>query len=139
MPGCPKAWAGTACGCAVGEHRPIGTQQCAWEGGMGLLCFLGLSPSREASALAPWAPSHLSHLLGPPEWHLAAELPPAHQQGLVNNRKTRLNALAMSEGVEFTRFPLKHEAFMEIGTSIIYWPQFTKFNKNPLTWHSSEL
>lgn len=79
---------------------------------MGLLCFPGLSPSREASALAPWALSHPSQLLGPPEWHLAAELPPAHQQGLINNRGMRLGAPAMNEAGEFTRFPLKHEAFV---------------------------
>lgn len=79
---------------------------------MGFLCFRGFSPSREASALAPWALSHPSQLLGLPEWHLAAELPPAHQQGLINNREMRLGALAMNEAAEFTRFPLKHQAFM---------------------------
>lgn len=37
MPGCPKAWAGIACGYAMGKHGPAGTQRGGGEGRHGAL------------------------------------------------------------------------------------------------------
>lgn len=59
--------------------------------------FPGLSPSREVLVLVPWAPSH--HLPLAPEWSLAAELPPAWEQGLSSGTQQQLRPVLLQPGL----------------------------------------